>query len=105
VPARLTHAFAGELAGFPCEVVDRMLECQQEQGNPASVRAFELDTTAAGYEGGFRWADSAEGQDFWQEVIDERNFDLFFERYPQGRKPPRKRPGKARWKRHFARTM
>lgn len=32
---------------------------------------------------GFDWADTDEGYTFWYEVIFQRNFDVFFKRYPK----------------------
>ena len=33
----------GELEGFPKEIISRMLDCQEEQGNPRDVSVFERD--------------------------------------------------------------
>lgn len=78
----------GQLEGFPIEVVQAMIERQVEQGNPADVSVFQEDAGATYSENGFYWTDtedlhSDEGDDFWEEVICERNFDLFFEVYPK----------------------
>jgi hypothetical protein len=73
----------GELEGFPLEVINRMIECQIEQGNKHSVFAFESDSCSGKSEGGFIWSGSKEGRDFWGRVIGLRDFDYFFSIYPK----------------------
>lgn len=72
--------YKGQLEGFPKEIVEKMLERQVEQGNPRDVSVFEIDK----YEeiSGFSWEKTIEGDDFWCDIIDSKNFDVFFERYP-----------------------
>ena len=36
----------GELEGFPKEIIIRMLECQEEQGNPRDISVFEKQVIA-----------------------------------------------------------
>ena len=72
----------GELEGFPKEIVKRMLECQKEQGNDKDVSVFERDAIACDYSNGFRWVNTKEGYKFWQTIIVNKNFDLFFKKYP-----------------------
>ena len=73
----------GELIGFPKEIIARMLECQEEQGNKRYVIVFEEYKFPFLEEGGFDWDKTKEKFKFWDEVIYNRNFDLFFERYPK----------------------
>lgn len=73
--------YKGEIAGFPQEVVEKMLERQVEQGNKIDVTVFEEDKLCISR--AFYWKDSVEGHNFWHEVITERNFDVFFEKYPK----------------------
>jgi hypothetical protein len=73
----------GELTGFPKEIIARMLDCQEEQGNKRDVFVFEEHKSYSLYVGGFDWDKTKEGYDFWEEVITEKNFDLFFEKYPK----------------------
>lgn len=73
-----TYTPKGQLEGFPKEVIKRMLECQVEQGNKEDVSVVEKCNYA-----GFEWEDTKEGTDFWSQVIFDRNFDLFFEKYPK----------------------
>lgn len=71
----------GDITGFPVEVVQRMVECQVEQGSKAGVSVFADDRYCDNALGGFDWEDTSEHKTFWFEVIHNRNFDLFFERY------------------------
>ena len=36
-----------------------------------------------GYRKGFNINQTTEGRDFWLQVIERKNFDLFFEKYPK----------------------
>lgn len=71
----------GDLKGFPKEIIARMLDYQVEQGYLRNTRAFEK-YKAVKY-GGFEWSETKEGWEFWNEVINNKNFDYFFERYPK----------------------
>ncbi len=73
--------YKGQLKGFPKEVVEKMLERQVEQGNPRSVEVFER--ICASDTSGFVWGKSPEGIMFWGSVIFDKNFDLFFKKYPK----------------------
>lgn len=71
----------GDLQGFPKEIIARMLECQEEQGNKIDVSVFERQVIA-GREG-FFWENTKEGDIFWHDVIRHKDFNLFFEKYPK----------------------
>ena len=73
----------GQLIGFPKEIIARMLECQEEQCNPRDVTIFEKMINAGMDRKGFFWMDTKEGYDFWEQVINNKNFNLFFGRYPK----------------------
>ena len=75
--------YGGSIAGFPPEIVEKMLEYQEKQGNIRNVKVFEKDRWNARSVGGFSWDDTNEGQQFWINVIADKNFDVFFERYPK----------------------
>ena len=66
-----------KLEGFPEEVVEKMLERQVEQGNKRDVSVFECHKSASINSGGFYWSESEEGNSFWEEVISNKNFDIF----------------------------
>lgn len=74
--------YGGQIADFPTEVVQKMLEYQKEQGNEEyGVEVFEELKTAGSR--GFSWSRTREGSDFWGDVIDNKNFDRFFEVFKQ----------------------
>ena len=75
--------YKGELEGFPQEIVERMLDCQVEQGNKRDVSVFEKFWGSDRGERGFNWSDSFEGVAFWELVLVMRDFETFFKRYPQ----------------------
>ena len=73
----------GDIKDFPIEVVEKMIEEQVKQGNCPNVKVFQNYVTADVDDDGFSWWNTDDGNDFWLEVIDECNFDLFFEKYPK----------------------
>ena len=73
----------GAIKDFPIEVVQKMVERHIEQDGNANIE-FKDKFDVLGY---FTWKDTIEGVDFWSEVIDYKNFDLFFERYPKSGHP------------------
>ena len=81
---KMKHEYQqGELANFPIEVIERMLDCQVEQGNPRDVKIFQENIDATLEEGGFDWYGTKEELNFWCNVIIDKQFDLFFEKYPK----------------------
>ena len=78
--------YKGELKGFPTEIVEKMLERQVEQGNPRNVGVFERMRSAGIESKGFCWENTIEKWQFWNEVVNYRNFELFFEKYPKTEK-------------------
>jgi hypothetical protein len=75
----------GQIKGFPIEVVQRMVDCQVEQGNKADVSVFQSDVRACVFDGGFDWDKTSEGSKFWCHVLT-GDFDEFFEMYPKQNK-------------------
>lgn len=76
----------GDIKDFPIEVVEKMIEEQVKQGNCPNVEVFQNYATAGVSDDGFTWGNTEDGDDFWMEVIDECNFDLFFKKYPKKNK-------------------
>lgn len=72
----------GQLEGFPKEIISRMLDCQEEQGNPRDISLFEKCRSL-----GFIWDYTKEKGNFWCKVIHKKDFNLFFERYPKTHNP------------------
>lgn len=73
----------GAIANYPIEVVEKMIEHQVAQGNKPDVEAFYKYASNDAEEGGFNWKDTVEGVHFWDEVIGNNNYNVFFERYPK----------------------
>ena len=72
----------GQIKGFPIEVVQRMVDCQVEQGNKADVSVFQRTMCTGKAMGGFDWLITKEGQRFWTAVF-KGNFDDFWKMYPK----------------------
>lgn len=79
----------GDIEGFPIEVVQKMVDEQVKQGNPADVNVFQQCRVmpSSGY--GFNWNKTQDGHDFWWEVIENINFARFFEKYPKEKTFPK----------------
>ena len=77
-PACLTDA----ISNFPIAIVRRMCECQREQNKNVNFSVFAINPCATAYEGGFDWDETVEGFSFWCDVINNKNFNKFFELYP-----------------------
>ena len=73
----------GDLKSFPKDIIARMLNYQEEQGNPRNISVFERNKYTIVELGGFDWDKTIEKNIFWEEVIDNKNFDIFFEKYPK----------------------
>lgn len=73
----------GCIENFPIEVVEKMIERQVEAGNTPDVKVFQKWATIAKASGGFNWNDTAEGTEFWHNVILKKNFEVFFKKYPK----------------------
>lgn len=73
----------GEIKDFPIEVVQEMVNEQVRQGNKADVTVFQKSVTRDCPYGGFAWEDAVDGRYFWYEVISNRKFKLFFQKYPK----------------------
>lgn len=70
----------GEIERFPIEVVQLMVERQFEHIGYCNVSVFQHNRSAGG--SGFVWVNTPEGRDFWDCVINECDFDRFFDLYP-----------------------
>lgn len=71
----------GDLENFPIEVVEKMLIEQFKQWGKIDIAVFQYNRNDA--KKGFCWENTADGHDFWNDVIRGKKFDLFFERYPR----------------------
>jgi hypothetical protein len=75
--------YKGQIADFPPEVVEMMLQRQFEQTGKRDVTVFENFRKAGCIDEGFTWSSTSEGPYFWEEVISCKKFHVFFEKYPK----------------------
>lgn len=73
----------GDIKEMPIEVVEKMIEEQVAQGNYPNVEVFQHNASTDADKGGFNWYKSNDGAEFWIEVIEGGNFELFFVKYPK----------------------
>lgn len=73
----------GNIKDFPIEIVQKMVERQYEQIGKCNVSIFQLYKRVDNNHGGFLWVKTVEGHDFWSDIIDHSNFDVFFKKYPK----------------------
>ena len=73
----------GDIKDFPIEIVQKMVDCQVKQGNYPDVIAFQNINETNLEHRGFAWSKTEEGLGFWDAVICEKNFNLFFQIYPK----------------------
>lgn len=71
------------LEGFPEEIIELMLIKQVQAGNTKDITVFENNIGSDNICGGFNWDDTTEGEDFWKDVLVDKDFDLFFKLYPK----------------------
>lgn len=76
----------GDIEGFPIEVVQWLVDEQVRQGNSANASVFQRDIYADKVRGGIDWDECPEEEeedDFCVKVLDYKNFDVFFDKYPK----------------------
>lgn len=79
---RLTHTLNPDMIPSTFKNVDpAILELivirQKEQGNPPNLFVFQDDCHADSNQGGFRWAPTPDGYDFWNEILYYKNYNVF----------------------------
>lgn len=74
-----------DLKDFPIEIIAMMCYHQVKQGNYLDVKVFANHLSIGKHGGGFTWDKTIEGQLFWEKVLQSRNFEHYFQKYP--RKP------------------
>ena len=67
-----------DLEGFPEEIINAMLDEQERQGDDRDIEVFRDSIW-----NGFIFGCSKEGHEFWNKVISNKDFDVFFEKYPK----------------------
>lgn len=75
----------GQIKGFPIEIVQRMVDCQVEQGHKADVSVFQRNKYAGQDNNGFDWPKTKERSGFWNMVVN-GDFDDFWQMYPKPNK-------------------
>ena len=73
----------GEIKDLPIEVVQKMIDCQVLQGNEANITVFQKNNNATKSNGGFDWNKTEEGDTFWNDIVNDKKFDVFFNKYPK----------------------
>lgn len=73
----------GDIEGFFPEVVELMLQRQKDQTGIVNIHIFQDYVMAGKFDGGFTWEDTCEKEDFWYDVINNMNFECFFDAYPK----------------------
>ena len=69
---------------LPVEIQQRMLDEQERQGNKRDAEVFEEYIMAGARAGaGFFWAESVEGYAFWEKIIMNGDFSVFYAKYPK----------------------
>lgn len=73
----------GKLKDIPDEIVEKMLDHQEDQGNTRSPLVFAINPCELKMNGGFSWNSSPERDGFWNDVIMLKKYDVFFKKYPK----------------------
>jgi hypothetical protein len=67
----------GNIRGFPLDVVTAMIVQQKNQGNPPDLLVFRDSRYVDKPLKGFNWKDTFQGQEYWKDIIENRNFENF----------------------------
>lgn len=68
---------------FPKEILMILQQRVEEQGNMFDVSLFDSFPLVDKEGGGFHWSDSPEEHHFWSKILQDKNFDEFYEKYPK----------------------
>ena len=68
---------------YPPEIIELMFQRQKEQGNPKNIEPFLDDIRVSRGSGGFTWSETIEGDEFWETILIDLEFDIFYEKYPK----------------------
>jgi hypothetical protein len=64
-----TNSYQGRLRNIPVAILERMLDRQEQAGNPRDITVFERDIYAGTADGGFDWEGTPEMYDYWNCVV------------------------------------
>lgn len=73
----------GDIKDFPIEVVQAMVDEQVRQSNKADASVFANDRKSGSLCGGFGWNRALDQNPFWENVICNKHFELFFTKCPK----------------------
>jgi len=73
----------GQIEGMPYAILNKMLDEQVRQGNEEGIQPFIKNRLANKAEGGFDYSVTPNGYSFWSLVLQEENYEFFFEIYPE----------------------
>lgn len=79
--------YKGELTGFPQEIVEKILDEQERQGNKRDVSVFEKKAEAQLEDGGFDWESTNQDYLFWESILSYGELDYFYEDFYEKYKP------------------
>jgi len=69
--------------GVPKEIQEKMLERQAEQNDGVrNPDIFDRNICAGMVKLGFDWTDTAEGNEFWRNILIDKDFESFYALYP-----------------------
>ena len=72
-----------ELKTFPEQVIEAMLIEQERQIGYRDIYVFIEIPSASQYGKGFDWSATKNGHSFWNKVIMDHDFEIFFREYRQ----------------------
>ena len=75
--------YGGQISDIPTEIVRAMLREQVAQENSCNVYPFERDKSVDKRDGGFTWSKSKEEHKFWDDVIINKKYQVFYDKYPK----------------------
>jgi hypothetical protein len=75
-----------KINNLPEAVIELMLFRQEEQGNHRDLNVFKNLISSSKCIGGFNWDETKEGKDFWAQILNFNNIDLFYKTYPDADK-------------------
>ena len=67
-------------------VSNKMMEYQVKQGNVSNLDVFLREPSAGSFEGGFVWAKTTEGWDYWSDQVEELKNHPLYKQYKNDRR-------------------
>ena len=73
----MNRPFKGQIDWIPDFIGEELMKQQERQGNERDITVFERNIESCQVGGGFDWIESVQGFAFWQDVLIERDINLF----------------------------